>query len=102
MNLSAEKEWWKDIEKGVVNTMGDGEGGMNWESRIETYTSITNVKYLASGNLLYDMRNSKPVLCDNLEERDGVRGGREVQEWGGICVPIADSHWCMAEIKIIL
>ena len=38
MNLSAEKEWWKDIEKGVVNTMGDGEGGMNWESSIDMYT----------------------------------------------------------------
>ena len=28
MNLLTEKEWRKDIEKGLVNTMGDGEGGM--------------------------------------------------------------------------
>ena len=26
------------------------------------------------------------VLCDNLEGQDGVRGGREVQEGGDICI----------------
>ena len=30
------------------------------------------------------------VLCDNLEEWDGVESGREVQEWGNICTPITD------------
>ena len=30
-------------------------------------------------------------LCDNLEGWDGVRGGREVQERGDICIPMADS-----------
>ena len=32
-------------------------------------------------------------LCDNLEGWDGVGGGREVQEGGGIyvCLPIAES-----------
>ena len=31
-------------------------------------------------------------LCDNLEGRDGVGGGRDVQEGGVICVPMADSR----------
>ena len=31
------------------------------------------------------------MLCDNLEGWDGVRGGREVQEGGDICIPTADS-----------
>ena len=31
------------------------------------------------------------MLCDNLEEWDGVGGGREVQERGNICIPMADS-----------
>ena len=40
-------------------------------------------------------------LCDNLQEWDGVRGGRETQE-GAVYVPMADSCWCVAEIKTIL
>ena len=36
-------------------------------------------------------RELKLVLCDNLERWDGVEGGREVQEGGNICIPMADS-----------
>ena len=35
--------------------------------------------------------HSNPELCDELEGRDGVRGGREVQEEGDTCIPLADS-----------
>ena len=31
------------------------------------------------------------MLCYNLEEWDGVGGGREVQEGGDIWIPVADS-----------
>ena len=31
------------------------------------------------------------MLCDNLEGWDGVGGGREVQEAGSICIPMANS-----------
>ena len=31
------------------------------------------------------------MLCDNLEGRDGVGDGREVQEGGDICIPTADA-----------
>ena len=31
------------------------------------------------------------MLFDHLEGQDGVGGGREVQEGGDICVPMADS-----------
>ena len=30
------------------------------------------------------------------------RGGREVLEGGDICIPMADSCWCMAETNTIL
>ena len=33
------------------------------------------VKYVNSGNLLYDADRSNPVLCDHLEEWEGVDGG---------------------------
>ena len=42
-----------------------------------------------SEKVLYDSGSS--VLCDNLEGQDEVGGGREVQEGGDICVPMADS-----------
>ena len=31
------------------------------------------------------------MLCDNLEGRDGVGSGREIQEGGDIHIPMADS-----------
>ena len=40
---------------------GEGEGTMNWESTIETYT-LPYAKQIASGNLPYDAGSSKPVL----------------------------------------
>ena len=49
--------------------MGKGEGGMTWESSIETYT-LPLIKYRASGNLLYDAENPKQVLWNNLEVWD--------------------------------
>ena len=36
-------------------------------------------------------RELKLVLCDKIEGRDGVGGGRETQEGGDICIPMADS-----------
>ena len=31
------------------------------------------------------------MFCDNLDVWDRVRGGKEVQEGGGIYIPVADS-----------
>ena len=31
------------------------------------------------------------MLCDNLEGRDRVGGGREDQEGGDVCIPMSDS-----------
>ena len=42
------------------------------------------------------------MLCENLEGWDGVGDGREVQEGGGICIPMADSYGCVAETNPIL
>ena len=42
------------------------------------------------------------MLSDNLERWDGVGGGRETQEWGDICIPMAGSSSFMAETNAIL
>ena len=41
--------------------------------------------------MLYDTGISNPVLCDILDGWDRVGGGKEVQERGDICIPMADS-----------
>ena len=37
MNLSAVQWWDADIGNRLVDIVGEGEGGMNWESSIVTY-----------------------------------------------------------------
>ena len=51
---------------------------------------------------MYDAGNSKPGICDNLEGWEGEGGGRWVQEGGDMCIPMADSCWCMAKTIRIL
>ena len=43
----------------------------------------------------------RPGALDHLEGWDGVGSGREFQEEGGTCIPVADSC-CMAETNTIL
>ena len=42
------------------------------------------------------------MLCDIPEKWVGVGGGREIQEGGDICIPMADSCQCMAKPTIIM
>ena len=51
--------------------------------------ALPHIKKIASGHSRHDTRNPKPVLCDNLEERDGKGGG--FQEGGDIGIPNVDS-----------
>ena len=49
--------------------------------------------------MLYDRSYPNLVLCDNLKGWDGEAGGREVQERGKICIPMAKridafELWC--------
>ena len=69
-----------------MDTVGEGEGGTNRERSIETYT-LPYVKEIASGSLMYDSRNPKPLLHNSLEGWEGEGGGKGVQEGGDICTP---------------
>ena len=59
------------------------------------------MKQTASGDLLYDAGSSTPVLSDNLEGWGGWGWGGGL-EGGDMCVPMADSCWCVAETNTIL
>ena len=75
-----------DKKNRLVDTGGEGEGGINWESSMETYIAICKIR--ESGNLPYDAGSLNLVLCDNLEEWDGVGGVKGIQEGGEIYIYI--------------
>ena len=73
----------------------EGEGGMNWENSMET--DITTCKIDSKWEFAVWHWELNPVLYDNLKGWDWVGGGKEVQEGGDICTPMAISYWCMTE-----
>ena len=54
----------RETVKRLVDTVGEGEDGTNWESSIKY---IYYHMYKANGNLLEDTGNSNPVICDTVE-----------------------------------
>ena len=78
-----------------------GESGMTSESRIETY-ALSYGKWIAGENFLYVEGNPKLVLCDDLEGWDEEGCERVALEEGDVCIPMADSCWCMTETTTIL
>ena len=64
-------------ENGPVATGREGEGGINWESRIDIYT-LLRVKQIASGNLLSNTGISAPCSV--------MAWGWGVQRWEGGCI----------------
>ena len=59
--------------------MGEGEGGMIWESNIETCI-LSYVKQISSPDSMHETERSGPMHCDDPEGWDGEGGGRGVQD----------------------
>ena len=65
---------------------GGGEGGSNWEIRIDIHT-LTFIKQIASGKLLYGTGSSG--CCSVMTQRGGIRvGGRLKREGIYICLQL--------------
>ena len=63
------------------------------------YISIKlGIKYSSKKKKKSSLTTSGWDLIFNLEGWDEVESGKEIQEGGDVCVPMADSCWCMAEI----
>ena len=77
----------------------EGEGGMYGESNMEDYITICKIDSQLESAVW--LRELKPGLCINLEGWDGKGDGREVQEGGDMCIPLADSCRCLAENTIL-
>ena len=64
MNLFAGQQWRHRHREQNYGHGGGAAGGTNRESSLEIYT-LWYIKWIASGNLLYDTGNPKPRLCDS-------------------------------------
>ena len=77
----------------MTSTYGHGERGeeveMCGKSNMEAY--ITICKIYSQWESAVWLRKLKQGLCINLEWWDGEGDGREGQNGGNICIPMADS-----------
>ena len=85
----------EDVENRHVDTVGEGEGGTNWEIRIDIHTlpcakHLAGMCCIAQGAQFGTLRRPRWV------------GGREVQEGGDICIHTADSLCRTVEINTTL
>ena len=70
-----------DVKNRLLDSVGDGEGGMIWENSIEMCI-LPYVKQMTSPSLMHETGHSKPVHWDNPEGWDGEGDGRVVQDRG--------------------
>ena len=68
-----------DVLNSLLDSVGEGEGGMIWENSIEMFI-LSYVKQIANPGSMHDTGCSGLVHWDDCEGRDGEGGGREVQD----------------------
>ena len=68
-----------DVKNRLLDSVGEGEGGMIWENSIETCI-LSYVKQITSPSSFHDTRCSGLVQWDDPERWDGEGGGRGVQD----------------------
>ena len=69
----------KDVKNSLLDSMGEGKGGMTWENSIETCI-LSYVKQIASPGSMHEAVCSGLVHWDDPEGWDGEGGGRGVQD----------------------
>ena len=69
-----------DVYNRLLDSVGEGKGGMIWENGIETCI-ISYMKRIASPGSMHDTRCLGLVHWDDPEGWYGKGGGREVQDW---------------------
>ena len=89
-----------DVQNRLLDSVGEGEGGMFRENSIETCI-LSRVKQITSPGWMHE--TSALAWCTGKTQRDGV--GREVGEgigMGNTYNCMADSCQCMTKITTIL
>ena len=70
-----------DVKNRLLDSVGEGEGGMIWENSIETCI-FPYVKQITSLGSIHETGHSKPVHWDNPVGGDAMGGGRGFQDGG--------------------
>ena len=89
-----------DVQNRLIDSVGEGEGGMSRENSIETCI-LSRVKQITSPGWMYEM--GAQGWCTGKTQRDGV--GREAGggfRMGNTCKSMADSCQCTAKPTTIL
>ena len=89
-----------DVQNRLIDSVGEGEGGMSRENSIETCI-LSRVKQITSPGWMYEM--GAQGWCTGKTQKDGV--GREAGggfRMGNTCKSMADSCQCMAKPTTIL
>ena len=68
-----------DVKNSLLDSVGEGQGGMIWENSIETGI-LSYVKQIASPGYMHETGRSGLVHWDDPEGWDGEGGGRGVQD----------------------
>ena len=55
-----------DVKNTLLDSVGEGDGGMIWENSTETYI-LPHVKQMTSASLMHESGHPKPVLWNNVE-----------------------------------
>ena len=78
-----------DVYNSLLDSVGEGEGGMIWENGIETCI-LSYVKRITSPGSMCETGCSGLVHWDDPEGWYGERGGRGFR-MGNTCTPVVDS-----------
>ena len=89
-----------DIKNRLLDSMGEGKGGMIRENSTETFI-LSYVKQITSPGSMYETRCSGLVHWDDPKGWDGEGGGKGFR-MGNTCIPMTDSCQCMAKTTTIL
>ena len=79
MTLYARRQKRHDVKNSLLDSVGEGEGGMIWDNSIETCI-LSYVKQIASPGSMHDAGFSGLVHWDDPEGCYAEGGGRGVQD----------------------
>jgi len=68
-----------DVKNRLLDSVGEGEGGMIWENSIETCI-LSYVKQIANSGSMHEIGCSGLLQWDDPKGWDGEGGGREIQD----------------------
>ena len=85
-----------DVKNRLLDSVGEGKGGMIWENGIETCI-LSYVKQISSPASMHETGCSGLVHWDDPEGWNGKGDGSGGFRMGSTCTPMADSCQCMAK-----